>query len=79
MNADSSEFTAIVDRFEGDEKVFAIIELPDLDHFIIPAEYLPAGTSEGESLRISIYRNPSTTAKAVAEVRKLQAALLKGG
>lgn len=77
MKDTTTEFNVIIDRFEGDGPVFAVIELPDLDHFVIPVNYLPAGVSEGESLLMKFTTDPGTTARNTAEIRKLQDELLK--
>ena len=72
MNSNESKIMVAIDRFEGDEKVFAILELPDLDHILIPAEYLPNKAQEGDWLEIKFTIDKKKRTEMEDEIKNLQ-------
>ena len=48
------EMNLYVDRIEGDEEKYAVIELPDLSHFELKTKYLPDGICDGTLLNFKI-------------------------
>ena len=69
---DSYTFSAVIDRIEGEQTRYAVIELPDLSHIIVSLEYLPEGVREGDSLTISISRDEAAKETRIEEIRRLQ-------
>ncbi len=48
------ELELYVDRIEGDEEKYAVIELPDLSNFTMKKKYLPEGITDGSLLKFTI-------------------------
>jgi hypothetical protein len=48
------EFQVIVDRIEGDEIEFAVLEFPNQEFHDFPLNWLPEGVKEGDELTIKI-------------------------
>lgn len=67
-----SSFNVIIDRFEGDQTRYAILELPDLSHIVIPAEYLPEDVREGDCLTVILQQNIPEREKRRSEIIRLQ-------
>lgn len=71
------EITAYLDRIEELEDgsasaVFLFEEEEDeFSEFVLPANFLPEGTQEGEYLTIKISRNQDKTTEALDEAREL--------
>lgn len=72
MNSNESKIMVAVDRFEGDDKVYAVLELPDLDHAIIPASFLPQNTFEGDWLELTFKLAPEKRDEMEKEIMDLQ-------
>jgi hypothetical protein len=72
MNSDQSTIHAAIDRFEGDDKVYAVIELPDLDHALIPAQFIPSNANEGDWLEITFKIDPAKKEEIKNEIINLQ-------
>ncbi len=69
---DSYTFSAVIDRIEGEQTRYAVIELPDLSHIIVSLEYLPKGVREGDSLTINISRDETDRENRIEEIRRIQ-------
>ncbi|MBR2773378.1 MAG: DUF3006 family protein [Selenomonadaceae bacterium] len=69
--------SAYLDRIEelenGSASAVFLLEDEDDDfsEFVLPAKFLPEGTSEGEYLTIKISRDQDKTAEALDEAREL--------
>lgn len=74
---DAKEINAFLDRIEELEDgtataVFFIEEEEDeFREFVLPADFLPEGTDEGEYLTIKISRDKAKTTEALDEAREL--------
>ncbi|PKK90466.1 MAG: hypothetical protein CVV64_08865 [Candidatus Wallbacteria bacterium HGW-Wallbacteria-1] len=75
---EKSSFKVIIDRFEGDERVYAVLEMPDLDHILVPAEYLPQDSGEGDCLIVTMTTDREDTLRRMEETRKMQEEMMKG-
>ncbi len=73
----SQMISAYLDRIEelenGSASAVFLLEDEDDDfsEFVLPAKFLPEGTSEGEYLTIKISRDQDKTAEALDEAREL--------
>jgi len=72
----SSTFNVIIDRFEGDDRVYGVLEMPDLDHVIIPVDLLPPDAGEGDCIRVTMTLDPEETGKRRDEIIKMQRELM---
>ena len=72
-----TEITAYLDRIEeledGSAKAVFLVEEEEDEfrEFVLPADFLPEDTGEGEYLTIKISRDQDKTDKALAEARRL--------
>ena len=73
----TKEITAYLDRIEqledGTAKAVFLVEddEDEFREFILPADFLPEGTGEGEYLTIKISRDTEKTQEALEEAREL--------
>ena len=71
------EISVYLDRIEEleDDSALAVFlleeEEDELREFVLPADLLPEGASEGEYLTIKIFRDEDKTAEALDEAREL--------
>lgn len=72
----STTLSVIIDRIEGDQTRYAIIELPDLSHIDLPLVFLPDGVREGDSLSIIIRHDVDSTIRRREQARRLQEDLI---
>ena len=69
-----AQFTAHVDRFEG-EKAVLIIEK---DAVSLPRTYLPQGSVEGETLTLSLRRAEDASLAGKQQAKEILNEILKG-
>lgn len=67
--ASKIEFTAIVDRIEGE---MAVLEMQLGHQLVIPTIYLPREIHDGAVLKIGFEYDPETTRKKRADAERLQ-------
>jgi Protein of unknown function (DUF3006) len=61
-----------LDRFEGRTKQIAVLVTDSGETINIPRSFLPAGTSPGDVLTLSLERDTAATGKLALETRRLQ-------
>lgn len=66
--ADKNQFSAIVDRIEGDQ---VVLEMQFGHQVVIPEIYCPRGIGDGSVLKISIEYDSEGTARRKKEVEEL--------
>ncbi|HNY12657.1 MAG TPA: DUF3006 domain-containing protein [Candidatus Wallbacteria bacterium] len=64
-----TEFTAIIDRIEGE---LAVLEMQLGHQLVIPTIYLPREIHDGAVLKIDFKYDPEATRKKRADAEKLQ-------
>ena len=69
--------TAVVDRVEGNLAVISLGEDEEVE-IELPLKYLPAGTVEGDHLRIRFEPAPESKERARKRVEELKEELTKG-
>ena len=75
--SDEKEISVYLDRIEEleDDTAEAILMIEDDEdefrEFVLPADFLPEGTDEGEYLTIKISRDTKKTSEALDEAREL--------
>ena len=72
-----NEMSVFLDRIEEEEDgsstaiLFFEEEEDEFREFVLPADFLPEGTNEGEYLTIKIFRDAEKTTEALDEARAL--------
>jgi hypothetical protein len=77
LMADKPGVMAVVDRVEGKLAVISLGEDEEVQ-FELPLKYLPAGTVEGDHLRIRFEPAPESRERARKRVEELKEELTKG-
>jgi len=71
--ADGKKILVSLDRIE---EGIAVLVTPDGHMWLLPAEYLPEDSGEGDVLDVILRRNPGETEKLARSVHDLQQRLL---
>ncbi len=70
---DEKKILVSLDRIE---EGIAVLVTPGGHMWLLPAEYLPEGSGEGDVLDVTLRRNPEETEKLAGRVHDLQQRLL---
>ncbi|HEX8773341.1 MAG TPA: DUF3006 domain-containing protein [Pyrinomonadaceae bacterium] len=69
---ESAAIHAVIDRIEDNDRAVILIGDDEQEQIELPRSFLPAGTSDGDHLRISIALDEESRAAAEDEIRNLQ-------